>query len=84
MRGGEPVVLDVQSTRWGPIVDHDAAGRPLALAWTAHDPRATNLRMLDFETATNVEEALAAANRAGGPVQNFRRRRYAAAASAGR
>ena len=52
------VTLEVQSTRWGPIVDHDDAGRPLALAWTAHDPRATNLRMLDFETATNVEEAL--------------------------
>ena len=47
-----------RATRWGPIVDHDAAGRPLALAWTAHDPRATNLRMLDFETATNVDEAL--------------------------
>ena len=27
--------------------------------WTAHDPRATNLRMLDLETATNVDEALA-------------------------
>ncbi len=58
IRGGEPAYLVVQSTRWGPIVDHDEAGRPLALAWTAHDPRATNLHMLDFETATNVDEAL--------------------------
>ena len=70
IRGGEPAYLVVQSTRWGPIVDYDAAGRPLVLAWTAHDPRATNLHMLDFETATNVDEALLVANRAGGPVQN--------------
>jgi penicillin amidase len=70
IRGGEQAWLVVQSTRWGPIIDHDAAGRPLVLAWTAHNPRATNLHMLDFETATNVEDALLVANRAGGPVQN--------------
>jgi penicillin amidase len=70
VRGSTPTYLAVQSTRWGPIIDNDSAGRPLALAWTAHDPRATNLHMLDFETATNVEDALRVANRAGGPVQN--------------
>ena len=71
IRGGEPAFLVVQSTRWGPVIDHDEAGRPLALAWTAHNPRATNLHILDFETATNVDEALQVANRAGTPVQNF-------------
>lgn len=70
VRGGESATLVVQTTRWGPVVDYDEAGRPLVLAWTAHDPRATNLHMLDFETATNVDEALSVANRAGGPVQN--------------
>jgi penicillin amidase len=70
VRGGSPAYLVVQSTRWGPIVDYDDAGRPMVLRWTAHDPYATNLHMLDFETATNVEEALLVANRAGGPVQN--------------
>lgn len=71
VRGDSPVILDVSTTRWGPIVNRDAQGRPLALAWTAHDPRATNVRMLDFETVTTVQEALSAANRAGAPVQNF-------------
>lgn len=71
VRGGSPVSFEVKATRWGPIVNHDGAGRPLALAWTAHYPQATNIRMLDFETATNVEEVLLAANRAGAPVQNF-------------
>ena len=70
VRGGGPAYLAIQSTRWGPIVDYDEAGRPLVLRWTAHDPRATNLHMLDFETAKNVDEALLVANRAGGPVQN--------------
>ncbi len=69
--GADPAFLVVQTTRWGPIVDHDEAGRPLALAWTAHDARASNLRMIDFETATDVDEALLVANRSGTPVQNF-------------
>lgn len=71
VNGAAPVELEVQVTRWGPIVNHDAAGRPLALAWTAHHPQATNIRMLDFEIAANVQDMLLAANRAGAPVQNF-------------
>lgn len=67
---GDPERLTVTSTRWGPIVRPDPK-RPLALAWTAHHPEATNLRMLDLETADTVEAALSVANRAGVPVQNF-------------
>jgi penicillin G amidase len=71
VRDAASVTFEVKWTRWGPVVNHDAAGRPLSLAWTAHHPQATNIRMLDLESAANVDEALAAANRAGGPVQNF-------------
>jgi penicillin amidase len=67
----DPKRLQVWMTRWGPIIGEDAAGRPLALAWTAHRAQATNMRMLDLETAHDVETALQVANRAGGPVQNF-------------
>src|SRR5690606_31880237 len=70
VRGAAPVTLEVQRTRWGPIVGHDAQNRPLALAWTAHRREATNLRMLEFEAARDVTGLLAAANAAGGPVQN--------------
>jgi penicillin G amidase len=70
VRGAPSVVIEVQATRWGPIVRHDEQNRPLALAWTAHHRSATNLRMLDFESATTVEQLLDAANTAGGPVQN--------------
>jgi penicillin amidase len=67
----DPKRLQVWVTRWGPIIGEDSAGRPLALAWTAHRPHATNLRMLDLETVSDVESALRIANHAGGPVQNF-------------
>ena len=71
VRGAPSVVIEVQSTRWGPIVKRDSEGRALALAWTAHHPSATNLRMIEFETARDVEQLLNAANQAGGPVQNI-------------
>jgi penicillin G amidase len=71
VRDAPAVDLQVKSTRWGPIVNRDASGRPLALAWTAHRIEATNLGVMALERAGNLEEALAAANRAGGPVQNF-------------
>lgn len=70
-RDADPKRLQVWVTRWGPIIGEDKAGRPLALAWTAHRPPATNLRMLDLESVSDVESALQVANRAGGPVQNF-------------
>ena len=60
-----------RKTRWGPVVNNDEQGRPLALAWTAHHARATNVRMLDFEGADSLEALLDAANRAGVPAQNF-------------
>lgn len=71
VKGGEPEALQVTSTRWGPIIRHDAADRPIALAWTAHRARATNMRMVDLESAGDVEAALLIANRSGVPVQNF-------------
>ena len=71
VRGGASESIEVRSTRWGPIVAEDSQGHPLALAWTAQEPRATNLRMRDLELATTVNEALSIANRAGIPVQNF-------------
>lgn len=71
VNGGAAQSIDVRRTRWGPIVRQDARGRWLALQWTAHHARATNLHMLEFETASSLPELFEAANRAGGPVQNI-------------
>jgi penicillin amidase len=70
VRGADAVELEVRTTRWGPVIPQTAGGQSIALAWTAHHPRATNLRMLDFEQARSVEALLASANQVGAPVQN--------------
>lgn len=68
---GDSIDETITLTIWGPIIDEDAQGRPLALRWTAHDPRAVNLALLDLESAATVDEAVAIAQRSGIPVQNF-------------
>jgi penicillin G amidase len=63
----------VEQTQWGPVLPAgQAAGEgTLALAWTAHDPAATNLRWLQLEQVDDCAGALEVANTVGGPAQNF-------------
>lgn len=68
---GRTESLVVLWTRWGPLLEAGTGRNALALAWTAHDPEATNLHWVALETARDVESALATANAIGGPVQNF-------------
>lgn len=71
VKGERDVVLDVAETIWGPVLDKDHRGRPRALRWTAYDREAVNSGLLRLETARNLDEALALANQAGIPPQNF-------------
>jgi penicillin G amidase len=71
VRGQADELFEITSTIWGPIIGHDAAGHPLALRWTAHDPAAVNLRIQRLEQAATLDEALAVANTCGAPPQNF-------------
>lgn len=71
VRGAEPVVMEIRSTIWGPVVDQDHRGRPRALRWIAHDPEAATLGLLDLEHAVDVDDALAIAATVGIPPQNF-------------
>jgi len=71
VHGAPDVTLSVEESRFGPVIGHDAAGRPLALAWSAHDPSATNLELIGLETAPDVAAALVVAARAGMPGQNL-------------
>lgn len=71
VRGGEPVEVQYRDTVWGPVIDDDLNGQPLAFAWTAHRAEATNLEHLALESASSVEDAIAIAQTAGIPVQNF-------------
>ncbi|MFQ5700521.1 MAG: penicillin acylase family protein [Acidobacteriota bacterium] len=71
VRGRPGETLDVLSTIWGPIIDHDHLGRPRALRWIAHEEHTVNSEMIGLETARTIEEALAVANRTGAPPQNI-------------
>jgi penicillin amidase len=71
VRNAEPEILEIRSTPWGPVYDTDHQGRLRALRWVAHDREAVNLELLWLETADDVTEALAVAERSGLPGQNF-------------
>jgi penicillin amidase len=60
----------VLTTYWGPVVAYDWQHRPLALRWSALDPTAVDLTLLELDQAHTVTVALEIFNRAGMPVQN--------------
>ena len=71
VKGAPDAHLVVEDTIWGPIMAKAPDGTPLALAWTAQDPRAVNLNLLKLEAATTVDQALALAPTIGIPPQNL-------------
>ncbi len=71
VRDGEPRTVRYAWTLWGPLVSRDHRGRGLALRWVAHEPEATNFRLIRLATARTVEEALAIAPECGAPAQNL-------------
>jgi len=68
--GGEPEKLPIRKTIWGPVVSADDDGHPLALAWTAHNPAATDMALLRLEDAEDLDAAAAIIGGAGMPGQN--------------
>jgi penicillin amidase len=69
---GEPSVsLITRWTEWGPIMGELTDNRYPVLRWTAHNPEATNLRLLELESATEAAQAITIAHRTGLPNQNI-------------
>ncbi|MEW9571113.1 penicillin acylase family protein [Rhodanobacter sp. Si-c] len=71
VRGAAPRTLQVEDTRWGPIMAKDTDGTPLALAWIAQQPRAYNLDLIQLEHAASAAAALDLAPTFGMPPQNI-------------
>ncbi len=71
VRRSPPVPVNIRSTIWGPVVGEDAQGRLRALHWLAHEPEASNLRIIDLEQANNVHEAIRIAHTVGSAPQNI-------------
>jgi len=71
VKGQEAVDITVTDTIWGPVIGENAQGDLLAYRWVAHDKAAVNMVITEFETAENVQQAIAIAARAGMPAQNL-------------
>lgn len=54
----DPLEIDVRTTRWGPIVGEDYAGRPLALRATWLDSDGLDLSLLDIYAAGSTSAAI--------------------------
>lgn len=70
VKGAEDVVLTIKESILGPVIE-SAPNAPYAFVWVAHHPQAVNLNLLQLETASSVEQAIAIAQTAAIPAQNF-------------
>lgn len=66
--GGDVDTLRVLDTIWGP---RSSFFDDVATRWVAHEPDATNIRLLDMLDVRSLEQALDLATECGVPHQNF-------------
>ena len=73
VRGGRDVVVDVQSTAHGPLLNPllAAGDPPIALKWTLYDPSLNALPLYEMNTASNWTEFSAALAQWSWPTQNL-------------
>jgi penicillin G amidase len=71
IKGAPPHHLEVEDTRWGPILAKDPDGAPLALSWIGNQSHGYNLALMQLEHATTVSAALDLAPTLGMPPQNL-------------
>jgi penicillin amidase len=70
IKDGQPAAVELKSTIWGPVPPEPLMDSPVAVRWTALDPKAVNLGLMDMDGADTLEKAMAVLNRAGAPPQN--------------
>ena len=66
-----PETLRVRTSPYGPVVEEDLQGRPVALRWVLHFEGALDLGLHALARCRSVEEALDQAPRCGIPQQNI-------------
>ncbi len=69
VKGALAETLTVRDTSLGPLLQ--AGGRSFAVHWIAHESALVNVNLRRLEGASTLGEALAIANTAGIPAQNF-------------
>jgi penicillin amidase len=70
VRGAPAETVTVRLSRWGPVSPKPLLGEPVAIRWTALDPGAVDLGLLEMDTARDLDTAMRILNRAGVPPQN--------------
>ena len=70
IRGGEHIVQPIRLTIWGPVSPNPLMGQPVAIHWTALQPEAVGMELLDMDQATTLDDALQVMNRFRGPPLN--------------
>ena len=72
VRGGKDVLLDVQFTEHGPLLNplFTKETRPIALKWTLYDPTLNSLPLYQLNVASNWKEFSAALATWSWPTQN--------------
>lgn len=71
VKGAAPIEVEVLGTRWGPVLDRDWRGRPLALHAAWLEPGGLNLDIVELATARTTAEAVAVVERWAGPSLNW-------------
>jgi penicillin amidase len=73
VRGGKDVLLDVQSTAHGPLLNPmlPKETRPIALKWTLYDPALNSLPLFEIDTAANWTDFSSAVEKWSWPTQNL-------------
>lgn len=70
IKGGGSQEITIKETIWGPVATESLLNKPVAVHWTALDPSAVNIELIDLEQNRSLEEALSTINRTGGPQLN--------------
>ena len=70
IKGGRHILQPVKLTIWGPVSPTPLMGQPVAIHWTALQPEAVGMELLDIDQAITLEDALLVMNRFGGPPLN--------------
>jgi penicillin G amidase len=71
IKGSAAVKIQIQQSRYGPVVGKDSAGHPLALAWVAHRAGGIDTKLTNLELLKSTEAALELVQQAGMPHSNI-------------
>ena len=70
IKGMDKVLHPLRYSLWGPVVNNHRR-EPVSIKWLAHEPAATNLRLIQLEQVEDLDAALKIASESGLPPQNF-------------